>query len=204
MKIVVLWMVLVGAGSTCQAQSVEEWFRQKATQKKYLLQQIAGLQIYIGYAAKGYQLAQKGLTTISDIKRGHFNLDQDFFGSLALVNPAVKNDARVKALMTINLQIQQQYEQTIAWLTQGNHFSQNEMFYVQQVLTAWRDESIATTNELTDLVTNGKLQLTDDERIKRIDACYKDMQERSAFGKSFSNELLLLELQREKEQREVD
>jgi hypothetical protein len=204
MKTVVLWMVLVGAGSTCQAQLFDEWFRQKATQKKYLLQQIAGLQIYISFAEKGYQLAQKGLTTISDIKRGHFNLDQDFFKSLALVNPSIKNDPKVKGLMTINRQIQQQYEQTIAWLKQGSHFSQNEMFYVQQVLTAWKDGSIATTNELTDLVTNGKLQLRDDERIKRIDACYKDMQDRFAFGKSFSNELQLLELQREKEQREVD
>lgn len=204
MKMIVLLMVLVGARCTCQAQLFEEWFRQKATQKKYLLQQIAALQIYISYAEKGYQLAEKGLTTIGDIKQGHFNLDQDFFQSLAMVNPAIQNDARVKAIRMINWQIQQQYKQTMTWLQQDNHFTKDEMVYGKQVLTAWKDGSGTTTSELTDLVTNGKLQLTDDERIKRIAACHKDMQERAAFGNNFSNQLQVLELQREKEQREVD
>ena len=35
------------------AQTTAEWFNQKATQKKYLIQQIAALQVYIGYLQKG-------------------------------------------------------------------------------------------------------------------------------------------------------
>ena len=42
-----------------RAQTFAEWFRQSATQKKYLLQQIAALQVYIGYVQKGYSIAKE-------------------------------------------------------------------------------------------------------------------------------------------------
>ncbi len=51
----VLFALLHSSGT--KAQTFDEWFRQSATQKKYLLQQIAGLQVYIGYVQKGYSIA---------------------------------------------------------------------------------------------------------------------------------------------------
>lgn len=57
-----------------KVQTFHEWFRQKKTQKKYLIQQIAALKVYLGYVQKGYSIAQKGLTTVSNIKKGNFDL----------------------------------------------------------------------------------------------------------------------------------
>ncbi|MCH5688762.1 conjugal transfer protein TraI [Niabella sp. W65] len=51
-KILLFLLLVVSAGSNLQAQTFAEWFQQKKTQKKYLLQQIAALQVYIGYAKK--------------------------------------------------------------------------------------------------------------------------------------------------------
>ena len=79
MKRVVITYLLIGVVSVMRAQGLQEWINQKATQKKYLLQQIAGLQIYIGYVEKGYSIAKKGLNTIGDLKDGHFSLDKVFF-----------------------------------------------------------------------------------------------------------------------------
>ena len=45
------------------AQTLAEWVSQKVTQKKYLLQQIAALQVYSGYLSKGYSIAKDGLNT---------------------------------------------------------------------------------------------------------------------------------------------
>lgn len=39
------------------AQTWDEWFNQKSTQKKYLLQQIAAFEAYLSYAKKGYDIA---------------------------------------------------------------------------------------------------------------------------------------------------
>jgi len=49
-KIFLFLLLVVSAGSNLQAQTFAEWFQQKKTQKKYLLQQIAALQVYIGSA----------------------------------------------------------------------------------------------------------------------------------------------------------
>lgn len=81
--------------SGVKAQTFGEWFRQGATQKKYLLQQIAGLQVYIGYVQKSYSIAKQGLNTVSAIKHGEFNLHKDYFNSLRTVNPKIKNYSKV-------------------------------------------------------------------------------------------------------------
>lgn len=47
--------------TVCNAQTFAEWFKQKETQKKYLIQQIVAFQMYLGYVQKGYSIAQKGL-----------------------------------------------------------------------------------------------------------------------------------------------
>lgn len=76
------WLVLLSLWSPgLQAQNIEEITQQKATQRKYLLEQIAAYRLYAGYLKKGYEIAQQGLSlvhTIQDKKQGddehHFKL----------------------------------------------------------------------------------------------------------------------------------
>ena len=56
---------------------------------KRLIEQIAALQVYIGYAQQGYIIANKGLTTVRNIKNGDFNLHRDFLSSFKKVNPKI-------------------------------------------------------------------------------------------------------------------
>jgi hypothetical protein len=65
-------------GSTACAQTANEWFKQKKTQTKYLIEQIAALNVYLKTAKKGYDIAQRGLTLIGDIKDGSFQMDKTF------------------------------------------------------------------------------------------------------------------------------
>jgi hypothetical protein len=52
-KIFILSIVLFAIRKSLYSQTADERVNQKATQKKYLLQQIVALQIYVGYAMKG-------------------------------------------------------------------------------------------------------------------------------------------------------
>ena len=61
MKKQFLIILFAVVSTSVKAQTFAEWFQQGATQKKYLLQQIAALQVYIGYVQKGYSIAKKGL-----------------------------------------------------------------------------------------------------------------------------------------------
>ncbi len=73
----------------CRGQTADEWLRQKQTQTKYLIQQIAALEMYNGYAHKGYSIAQHGLKTIEYFKTGEWRLHSDFFNSLDIISPEI-------------------------------------------------------------------------------------------------------------------
>ena len=60
MKILLMILAFFVSGKT-YSQTYEEWFQQTKTQKKYLLQQIAALKVYIGYAEKGFYCHQRAI-----------------------------------------------------------------------------------------------------------------------------------------------
>lgn len=80
-------MILIHCSvGTLSAQTFEEFFKQKKTQKKYLLEQIAALQTYAELAKKGYAIVSGGLSFIGDIKNGKFSLDKAYFDGLHRAN----------------------------------------------------------------------------------------------------------------------
>src|SRR5262245_34358685 len=79
-------------------QNVDEWLRQKRTQRKYLIQQIAALKVYLGYLKEGYDIAKKGQKIVVDINQGKFDLDMAYLASLRSVNPAVSGSAKVASI----------------------------------------------------------------------------------------------------------
>lgn len=181
------------------AQTWVEWFSQKKTQIKYLTQQIAALEVYAGYLQKGYHIAQQGLTAISDIKNGEFNLHKDYFGSLSSVNPAITKDARIAAIIAMQASIVQRYRKAYANAQSSGQFNGGEINYIYSVFTHLLDDCSNDLAELINLTTAGKYQLTDEERIKRLDMLYGSMWNKYAFAQSFSNQTRVMALSRAKE-----
>ena len=179
-----------------QAQTYDEWFRQQKTQKKYLIEQIAALQTYVGYAEKGYSIASKGLSTIRDIKHGDFYLNNTFFNSLTSVNPRVKNYVKVADIITMQISIAKQVRNTIKQSANGKQLTNSELNYLQQVFNNVLDECAKNLDELFELITDGQQQMKDDERIIRIDNLYVDMQDKQVFVQSFSHSAKGLSIQR--------
>lgn len=178
------------------AQGVKEWLSQKQTQTEYLIQQIAALQVYIGYLQKGYKIVQGGLNMIGDIKKGHFNLDKAFFDGLTSVNPKVKSYARVADIIRLNIQVVQRSGKALEEARSSYRFSGKELDYVSKVFAGVTDGCEELIEELTQLLTPGELQLSDDERIRRIDGVYGEMKDRYGFINSFCNDLSRMSIQR--------
>src|SRR5215470_7473984 len=105
MKKIFAPIILIVLTYQCQAQSFDVWFQQKKTQKKYLLQQIAALQVYLDYLEKGYSISKEGLGMIQDLKNGEFVLHDSFFNSLKIVNPVVRKGAEVTEIVALQLAI---------------------------------------------------------------------------------------------------
>lgn len=189
--------------SPVQAQTFEEWFQQKKTQKKYLVQQIAALQVYIGYTKKGYKIAQEGLTTIGGFTRGELNLHTDFFNSLSTVHPEIRQSPKARAIVSLQRQIVREYNRTYSALGKTKAFTDDEMDYMEGVYRRLLEDCDRNLDELKDLITDDKLQMKDDERLERIERLYLDMQDKYTFEKSFGNEALVLATARKQEQKDI-
>jgi hypothetical protein len=190
--------------ATAHAQTSEEWLQQKETQKKYLLHQIAALKVYIDYAEKGYRIASKGLQTVQAIKEGDFNLHNEFFNSLKQVHPAIQQWSRVADIISIQIKIVKSAKGVLSSIKENTNFARGEIDYCQTVFDHLLAECLENIEELLLVITSGELEMKDDERIKRIETLWLEMQDKYAFFTSFSNEIKLLSVQRGEEQKEVE
>lgn len=204
MKKLIMAIAICLVTSSSNAQTADEWLNQKATQKKYLLQQIAALQVYLGYAKKGYTIVTSGVNTIRNIKNGDLNLHRDFFNRLKNVNPSILKYAKVADIIAYQVKIIKQTKITIQQIRETKQFTEAELGHCKQVFDNLLDECIKTVEELILVTTSGKLEMKDDERLKRIDGLYADIQDKYSFACSFSEDMGLLAVQRLGEQMEIN
>ena len=185
-------------------QTIEEWTAQDKTQIEYLLQQIAAQKVYLDYLEKGYGIAKSGLHAIRNIKKGDFNLHSDYFNSLKEINPEIKSSVKVGDIIFLQLRIIKEAKTTIQQVRQSGQFSDKEIMYLKNVFDHLLEECVKNIEELITVVTSGELEMKDDERIKRIDMLYDDMDDKFSFCNSFSKQASILAIQRKGDQYEVN
>lgn len=196
-KIAVLVCLLMAF--TCQltqAQTFGEFFNQKKTQKKYLLQQIAALQVYIGYARKGYDIANTGLQSIKDITNGEFGLHTAYITSLKAVSPVIRNNIKVAEIIETQLNITKAFGS----IKSSDALSLSNQLYILDVREKVMDECGKDLEELLLVITSGKLEMSEKERIRRIDRIYSAITDKYGFTIDFVGQVMTLINQREHEQ----
>ncbi|MGJ1382863.1 hypothetical protein [Sphingobacterium siyangense] len=201
-------MVLVTAFSLCttaaKAQTWSEWFRQKKTQKKYLMQQIAALKVYISYAQKGYKIYQQGLGSIGNLTGVEFGLHGAYFASLETVRPEIKGYSKVAGIMAIQEEIARKYPQYLKMFDSSEFLNAAERKYIRSVYGRLLADIVAGIEMLSAVTGDGALKMTDDERIEMLDLLHAETQEMYVFFSRFSEEAKALALLREKEQRNIN
>src|SRR6185312_12174685 len=203
MKKLLIIFIIVSCAENLTAQTSSEWFRQKSTQKKYLLQQIAALKVYSGYLSKGYSIAKNGLNTIKSIKNGDLLQHSNYFTSLVTVNPQIKRYKKVADIIAMQISIAKQSGNAIKSFRNNHYFTPTEINYLQDVFNTLLSDCAKNLDELLNLITNGNLHMKDDERIKEIDKIYIDMQDKQQFARAFSNNAAGLSIQRSNEENEL-
>ncbi|MDB5280676.1 MAG: hypothetical protein JWR61_5631 [Ferruginibacter sp.] len=195
--------MLLSLTKPVSAQTFAEWFRQKSTQKKYLIQQMAALQVYMGYVSKGYSIAKNGLNTIQNIKHGDFDLHKNYFSSLTSVNPTIKRYIRVADIISLEINIIRQTASVIRYCRQSNQLTISELTYFQNVFDQLLSDCSKSLDKLFAVITDGSRTMKDDERIEAIDKIYDDMVDKQLFCRSFGNTTKGLCIQRMNEQNAI-
>lgn len=187
-----------------EAQTWDEWFRQKKTQKKYLIQQIAALKVYLKYLKEGYDVAKKGLNIIGDIKDGNFQDHSTYFESLRLVNPALRDSPKVSLIIAYQMRIINEFRRLQNDCREEGSLTHEELQYIEVVYKNLLRQCEDSILDLNTMIKNHASQLKDDERIERIDLIYEDMKDKYAFTKGFCNSTRMLMTQRKSELKEIE
>jgi len=196
MMIALLWIF---SCIISQAQGIGSFFTQKQTQRKYYLDQIAALQLQIGYVKSGYKATGKGLSLISGFKKGELDLHGNYYNSLKQVNPAIQNSEAVKEIYRLAAAIRTTFTKSIAEIAAKKTMPDKEMKYIRSVYDNLDRKLGQDIEELSLVITPGRLQLSDDERWKRVKAIQAEVEDKYTFTLSFTGKAKFVAEQRKRE-----
>ncbi|WEK21361.1 MAG: hypothetical protein P0Y49_09430 [Candidatus Pedobacter colombiensis] len=180
-------LLILFSTAKAKAQTWEELFDQSRTQTKYLIEQVAALQVYITHVQKTYKIAKEGLNFIGDAAKGEFNLHDEFFTSLQNVNPTVRKYPQIASIIVLQSRIISSTKNYNKTIRDRKTLGPNEMDYVITVFDRVLKDCAAILDELIAVTSSNKLEMKDDERIARIDKLYNEMQQNYAFTENFGS-----------------
>ena len=198
-KKITLFFLLVAFSLRLSAQtfSFGDLFGQAGKQKNYYLQQIAAYQAFESELKQGYNVVKNGLNGICDINTAELNAHTAYYQSLKQPGSSVKSNTQVQDILNWQTEVNASFSQPFNGLTD------DEQTYVGTVKTSLLQ---ACNNDLTDLqnlLATGKLQMTDDERLKRLAQIHTAMLDKYEFSRSFMNSIRLLLAQRQQDIKEI-
>lgn len=185
-----------------KAQFLGGFFSQQSTKRKLMAEQIAGYQIYLNAMKSGYGIAKSGLNTAHELKNGTFGLHSDYFNSLEQVNPLIANNPKGADIAKMKQQATTLFNSEITWQQKQKRFSKTELAQLQKVADNLQKEMEADMTELTQVLTPGKLQLTDQQRLERLDHLHEVMKDKLAFAGYYTARCRKLATGRERAQKD--
>ena len=177
--------------ATAQAQEMQQLILdiEKLTQLKGIL----------GDMKAGYQIYQQGYGSISQLSKGNFDLHSVYLNGLLSINPTVKNYGRVAEIITQQVSLISEYKSAYKQFQQSGSFSASELNYMSNVYTQLVNQSLQNLDDLTNVLTAGKLRMSDDERMRAIDRIYASSSDKLQFLRHFNRQGVLLNIQRSKD-----
>ena len=194
---VILWVILYSYSGQVVAQSTE------IQQLLLNVEKLAQLKKILGNMKKGYEIISTGYNTIKDISKGNFNLHEAFLDALIQVSPTVRKYKKIDAIIILQTQLVKAYKSAFRRFDASNLFNVNEIKYMGNVYLNLFNKSLQNLDELTMVITGGKLRMSDDERLNAIDRIYTDMGDKLVFLRTFNAENNVLAVQRGREMVET-
>lgn len=167
------------------------------------IEQIVKLEAYLGWLKKGYDIVNKGLALVSDIKHGDFSLHDAYFNSLKQVKAPIREDARIAAIISLQAQMLDSYHAYYNGFRTSGVYTSQELAYIYRVFSEILEDAGKDIMALTEIITRGDLEATDDQRIRRIDELYEQMRRRYEVLYGFGDATKLQALQRRRELEDI-
>jgi hypothetical protein len=152
---------------------------------------------------QGYEVLSQGYQLVKDISEGNFNLHKAFLDGLLEVSPAVQRYEKIAQIILMQGQLVNEYRVAFRRFSVSNLFNRQELDYIDRVYGQLLKTSVQQLGDLAAIITAGQLRMSDEERLKAIDALYDEMTEQLTFLRRFNNSTNVLLLQRLKERQDA-
>lgn len=179
-----------------QAQFLDGIFSQSGTQRKEYEAQIAALKLFSSKVQQGYQIVEKGLSDIRDIRQGELGLHQAFFSGLSSVNPVLAKMPEVGEILALQKEMVNGFSAALQRWKQEGGLTTGELAVIGMVYANISQEGGKDMEALQDLLTAGKLSMPDGQRMLRIRELETSMKDRYVVVQIFLNQTDLLAAQR--------
>ncbi|MGC4233237.1 MAG: TerB family tellurite resistance protein [Niabella sp.] len=198
------WLVVTGVFSLCMVGPVRVSAQEaELAQLALNIEKLAQFKQILSDLKKGYEILTGGYNVVKNISEGNFKLHQAFLDGLMEVSPAVKKYKRVGDIIDYQLRMVSEYKSAFNRFKQSGQFTDHEIGYIGKVYSNLIGQSLENLDDLSVVITSGKLRMSDEERLAAIDDIYKEVADKLGFLRAFNNQTQVLALQRAKELKDV-
>ncbi|MBN9383545.1 MAG: TraG family conjugative transposon ATPase [Chitinophagaceae bacterium] len=160
-----------------------------------------GLQSVQKVLENAMQLRQ--LTDIADWVRKQKELFAGYYRELWEVKSALGSYHRVKEIAEVEIQIVRNVQNVLGALRRDPHFSIGELEHIGIIYGGVLDRGVRITSQLSKVITGFVTQMQDGDRLEIIDRLGEEMDQQRREMLAFTQENILLSLQRSKSRQEI-
>lgn len=160
--------------------------KQELQQLALDIEKLSELKSMLSDMQSAYRTLARGYEQVKSVTEGNFSLHQLFLSSLLLVNPSVKKYVRIADIISADALIIKEYKAAFTSFKSSQLFKPTEIQYMGSVYSHLFEQTLQNMDELTLVLTSGRLRMSDEERLRSIDRLYADTYDKLSFLRSFN------------------
>jgi hypothetical protein len=150
------------------------------------------------------QLSKLKLTEISDWSQKQKDLYGNYYNELWQVKSVIAYYERIKDMTEKQATLVSEYNHAWNLLKQDQHFSAEEIRYMQSVYSGILQESVKNLDEILVVINSFKTQMTDAKRLELVSKAADRVDTNCSDLRQFNNQNYVLSIQRAKDAGEVE
>jgi hypothetical protein len=178
-----------------RAQSIAQCLEQLSLD----YQKLAGLKSILQQMYQGYEVLNKGYNSVKNVTQGNFSLHEAFLDGLMLVSPTVRKYPRIADIINDQASLVSEYKAAYTTFRRDPNFGPDEIGYMLDVYDHLVSGSLKNLDDLTMVVTDSKLRMSDAERLTAIDRIYRESHSQLSFLRRFNDQAYKTALQRSRD-----
>ncbi|MGN6569448.1 MAG: TerB family tellurite resistance protein [Flavipsychrobacter sp.] len=185
-KILLTTLVLIGGllfTPAVKAQSIADLIEELSLD----YQKLAGMKSILKQMEQGYRIVSTGYNNVKGIAQGNFNVHEVFLDGLLMVSPTVRTYPRIKDIINDQAALVTSYKSSYEVFRRDKNFSARELSYMSDVYNNLIENSLQNLDELTMIMADNKLRMSDAERLAAIDRVYASGHEQLTFIQHYNN-----------------